>query len=73
MVPNSEGNPSAWPGHRCRAWDRSWKQARVTQALPATLADHRRQLGERGDVGQLVEGEHDRRARAGSRPVAARA
>ncbi len=34
VVPNSDGKPSAWPGHRCRAWERSWKQASVTRPCP---------------------------------------
>ena len=64
VVPKSERNPSAAPPQRAAGLGEVLQAGQHQEALPGALADHGRQVGDRGDVGHLVEGEQGGRAAA---------
>ena len=70
VVPKSERNPSAAGPHRPPRLGEVLQAGQDQEALPAALADHGGQVGDRRDVGHLVEREE--RGRPGvpsARPV----
>ena len=67
VVPKSENKPSAAGPQRCPGLGEVLQAGQHQQSLAGPLADHGRQVGKRGDVGDLVEGEQGRAAVRGRR------